>query len=108
MGYADREWIGRELFVAKGKLATALRNWWHPPPVKHDSTPCPDSYHLKSLFLWMPRRMWKVDFYCPCCVPRRSLHSKGLYHRVRLVLDVKRHYYLAGITHYIYTYTCSM
>lgn len=33
----------------------------------------------------------------------KSLHSKGLYHRVRLVLDVKQHYYLAG-THILLAY----
>ena len=92
----DREWIGRTLFAAKGKLVSSLRNWWHPPPVQHHAEPYPAAYHLKSLFLWMPRKMWQVDFHCPYCQPRRCLHSKGLYHRVRLVVDVKQYYYLAG------------
>ena len=94
----DREWIGHSLFASKGKLVTSLHNWWHPPPVQHYGTcaPSPATYHLKSLFLWMPRRMWQVDFHCPHCQPCRSLHSKGIYHRVRLVVDVKQYYYLAG------------
>ena len=39
--------------------------------------------------------MWSIDFYSPRCEPRQSLRSKGLYNRVRLVLDLKDYYYLA-------------
>ena len=42
----------------------------------------------------MPRKMWNVDFQCPTCT--RSLRSKGLYNRVRLVLDVVEYYYLGS------------
>lgn len=44
----------------------------------------------------MPRKLWKVDFHCPNCETPRSLRSKGLYNHVRLVLDAKEFYYLAG------------
>ena len=40
--------------------------------------------------------MWKVEFHCPRCSPPQSLRSKGVYSHVRLVLDVKDYYYLAG------------
>ena len=91
----DRQWIGRALFVAKGVLTSKLKLWFYPPP--HElpaSQPNPDNYHLRRLFLWAPRRMWKVDFLCPNC--KESLRSKGLYNHIRLVLDVKDMYYMAG------------
>ena len=78
-------------------MASSLKLWWHPPAV--DYTPLslnPDSYHTRRLLLWAPRMMWKVDFHCPRCGLKESLRSKGLYNRIRLVLDVKSHYYMAG------------
>ena len=94
MKSADREWVGRLLFVAKGKMVEKLQIWWHPPQVDHTAAPVADRYHLLRLFLWMPRKMWKIDFLCPRC--KESLTSKGLYNRVRLVLDFKDFYYLAA------------
>ena len=97
MAPVDREWIGRALFIGKGKLTTSLKLWWHPPSVEYNSV-CliPDSYHTRRLFLWTPWMMWKVNFHCPRCGTKESLRSKGLYNRVRLVLDVKNQYYMAG------------
>ena len=96
MNEDDRNWIGHALFVAKGKLTPNLKLWWHPPSNDLPTTkPNPESYHRKRLFLWMPRRMWKVHFHCPHC-EIQSLHSKGLYNHIRLVLDVKDFYFLAG------------
>ena len=92
---ADRVWIGKELFAAKRKMVSSLKLWWHPPPVEHGTAqPSVESYTCKRLLLWMPRKMWRVDFLCPRCSV--SLHSKGPYNRVRLVLDVRDMYYLAG------------
>ncbi len=39
--------------------------------------------------------MWKVDFRCTECMAQ-SLRSKGLYNRVRKVIDAKDKYYLAA------------
>jgi hypothetical protein len=48
----------------------------------------------------MPKRMWDVVLPCPTCnIPERTLQSKGLYTRVRLVLDIKEYYYLAAEYH---------
>ena len=92
---ADSTWIGHSLFVAKGKLTSNLQMWWHPPPFQLTSAkPSPESYNRKRLFLWMPRKMWRVDFQCPVCC--HSLRSKGLYNRVRMVMDVRDFYYLAA------------
>ena len=86
------------MFSAKGKLVTALKLWWNPPQVQYEATipPHPDTYHYRRLLLWAPRMMWKVNFHCPHCGEKESLRSKGLYKRVRLVLDVKTIYYMAG------------
>ena len=95
MAFADREWIGKELFETKGKIVATTKLWWHPSPVEHGSSqPMPEHYSRKRLFLWMPRKMWRVDFQCSRC--QVSLKSKGPYNRVRLVLDVKDSYYLAA------------
>ncbi len=95
MSPTDRVWIGKELFVAKGKLSPALKLWYYPPPVEHHNTqPQPEAYYRRRLLLWMPRRMWQVEFKCPSCA--HPLHSKGVYHRIRKVLDIKDYYYLAA------------
>ena len=96
-GPFDREWIGRTMYAAKGRLVTTLKLWWNPPPVDYLATPPhPDTYHCRRLLLWAPRMMWKVNFHCPHCGVKESLRSKGLYNRVRLVVDMKGMYYLAG------------
>ena len=78
-------------------LVQNLKTWWHPPPTEGEiGEPNPDSYYRKCMFLWMPRRMWRVNFHCPHCMPLQSLRSKGVYNRVRLVLDIKDYYYLMG------------
>ncbi|KAK3720983.1 hypothetical protein QZH41_018540, partial [Actinostola sp. cb2023] len=93
----DQTWLGRALFIAKHKLQTTLQNWWYPPQVSNNSTnPTAKQYFLRRLFLWMPRKMWGVDFSCPNCAEKRWLRSKGLYNRVRLVLDNQEFYYLAA------------
>ena len=91
---ADREWVGKSVFAGKGKLTSPLQLWWQPPQIDHTAAPVADRYHLRKLFLWMPRRMWKIEFKCPRCKER--LTSKGLYNRVRLVLDFTDYYYLAA------------
>ncbi len=101
----DQGWIGRSLFVGKGKLNTSLKLWWHPPPYSPpQGLPSPETYHQRRLFLWMPRRMWQVDFQCPTCFISRSLTSKGAYNHVRIVIDSKDAYYLAG--EYMFCNTC--
>lgn len=88
------------MFAKKGELLTKLQTRWYPPPVDlttPQTKPSPSGYFHRRLFLWMPRRMWKIDFKCPNCKdPQRSLGSKGPYNRVRLVLDLKNFYYLGG------------
>ena len=94
MCYEDRVWYGRILFH-DGRLKDNLTTWWFPPtPGLAKATPKVASYFYKRLFLWMPRKMWQVNFTCHHC--KSSLRSKGIYNRVRLVLDVADCYYLAA------------
>ena len=95
MSHADRVWVGRELFVAKGKMTPNLKSWWYPPAIDHGSkVPSPNSYFGRRLLLWMPMKMWNIGLVCPRC--KQSLLSKGPYRKVRVVVDVKDSYYLAG------------
>ena len=97
ISHGDQGWIGHALFVSKGKLATNLKLWWHPPDYKLPTgQPSPDTYHHQRLFLWMPRRMWRVEFTCPTCPTPQYLRSKGVYNHVRLVMGSKDRFYLAG------------
>jgi len=77
MAKADQQWIGHTVFSAKNRISesAAATMWWYPPTreVSPSSQPQPDMYHLRQLFLWMPRRVWGVDFKCPHCGPHRSL-----------------------------------
>ncbi|XP_078606607.1 uncharacterized protein LOC144879237 [Branchiostoma floridae x Branchiostoma japonicum] len=103
MRYEDRQWVGKTLFVKEHVLISNLQHWYHPPQVKADgqTRPEPEPYFVRRLFVWMPRKMYLFDFKCPSC-PKRSLTSKGIYNKVRLVLDLKEYYYL--VTEYL---TCS-
>ena len=93
----DRAWIGRALFSdKKGTLTANLKLWWEPPQYQPSSTmPTPDSYYHKRLLLWMPKKMWRVDFKCPNC-PGQILRSRGLYKNVRLVMDLRDFFYIAS------------
>ena len=58
----DMEWIGRCLFVAKGKMTSHLKLWWYPPGYEAPTgKPLPEAYHQRRLFLSMPRKMWKKE-----------------------------------------------
>lgn len=109
MSYKDQCWVGKTLFCnTKGTLSTQLKNWWYPPPPpapNSSSIPCPEDYFLRCLFLWMPKPMCSVDLKCPRCTDlQRSLQSKGMYTRVRMVLDIKAYYYLAA--EYYFCHCC--
>lgn len=105
MPLADRQWIGQIVFVANGKLSGKLKHWWYPPEtVVSNAQPQAEAYVLRKFYLWMPRKMLRVDLRCPNC-QHRSLASKGLYNRVRLVMDLSAFYYLAA--EYMHCADCS-
>ena len=103
----DINWIAHSLFATKGVLVFKLKTWWFPPeiPGPHENRiPLVSDYFQRRLFLWMPRKMWASEFKCPCCPIVYSLTSKGLYNRVRSVIDLKNRYYLA--TEYLECSSC--
>lgn len=53
----------------------------------------------------MPRRMWAVDFKCPQC-RTESLKLKGIYNRIRSVVDLKDMYWM--VTKYMYCPKCGV
>ena len=72
-------------------------NWWMPSPLQHSAMSTVGSYFARRLFLWMPRKMWGMALVCPRCTDERQpLRSKGVYHKVRRVMDVIDMYYLAA------------
>ncbi len=76
-----------------------LKTWWYPPPVpgpNSSTKPAAEAYFFQRFFLWMPRKMWEFNFTCPTCSDVQSLTSKGLYNRVRKVIDLTCRYYLAA------------
>ena len=102
MNQADQEWIASTVFTPSGTLASPVKLWYYPPATQTTSSPSskpnPQNYFRRRLCLWIPRRAYKFDFHCPHC--NKSLRPKGLYKRLRVVLDIKDWYYLA--TEYMY------
>ena len=94
MSPADQTWVGQTVFSSQSTFTTPLQHWYYPPNVSKSGKPVPGQYFLRRFFLWMPRKMYAYDFKCIKC--DKSLRSKGVYNRVRLVLDLKDYYYLAA------------
>lgn len=91
------QWVGR--IWAKLNDPDVRQMWWHPPqppgPLSQ-STPPVESYFLKCLFLWAPRKMWKCYLRCPVRTCGGELVSKAMYNKLRKVIDIKNQYYLAS------------
>ena len=98
---ADCNWIGRYVFNdavgALGNLKDNLKLWYFPPsvPATISKKPEPQFYFLRRLCFWLPHRLFKYNFKCPIPGCNKNLTSKGIYTKVRLVLDVEDYYYLA-------------
>ena len=55
----DQQWVGKDLFSAKkGKLASNLKLWWHPP----EDSPCQPGVSKQELF---HRKALSVDAKAP-------------------------------------------
>ena len=72
--------------------------WWYPPQpaVAVSSIPGVDRYFARPLFLWMPRKQWRVKLYCPkpgC--DKQELASAGINQKVRQVVDIDGFYNMA-------------
>ena len=100
----DQQWISKALFrwtkTGGVELVSEHLNqlWWYPPQpaVAVNSIPRVDRYFARPLFLWMPRKQWKVKLYCPqpdC--EKRELASAGINQKVRQVADIDGFYNMA-------------
>lgn len=77
------------------------RIWYNPPQpsLSCNQPPRVDRYFASKLLVWMPKRMWCCQLYCPhqsCPGSEKELIACGIYPRVRQVLDVDGFYSLAG------------
>ena len=100
----DQQWIAKALFgwtkTGKAELVPEHVNqlWWYPPQpaVAVNNIPAVDRYFAWPLFLWMPRKQWKVKLYCPkpgC--DKQELASAGINQKVRQVVDIDGFYNMA-------------
>jgi len=96
----DQKWVAEALFDRQGtwQLDELKDPWLYPPPpaVAHESTstskPKVDEYFTQRMFVWAPRKMYKIPLDCPHC--ESPLTSKGTYNRIREVLDIDCRYYI--------------
>lgn len=75
------------------------RMWWYPPrpSLTSGAIPALDQFFGHSLFLWMPRKLWRVRLLCPHTDCGKSeLTSAGIHQRIRQVVGVSSSYYLAS------------
>ncbi len=82
--------------MAKGKLTTKLQIWWHTPSHGRINSLCSATsrgLHPESEKAMSVGAKDHVDLKCPQCTTRHSLLSKGLYHNIRVVLDLNDSYY---------------
>ena len=97
----DQQWIGQ--YVCNGpssehsKVSERFKSlkqiWFYPPRHKDlNIRPDPNKFCLRRLCLWAPRIIFDFDLKCPKC--QKSLHSRGIYNKMRFVLDLKDYYYL--------------
>jgi len=100
---ADLQWISKALFrwtkTGGVELVPEHLNklWWYPPQpaVAVNNIPGVDRYFARPLFLWMPRKQWKVKLHCPNPACERELASAGINQKVRQVMDIDGYYNMA-------------
>ncbi|CAL8406944.1 unnamed protein product [Arctogadus glacialis] len=101
----DQHWISKALFrwspsgQPEFEIDKVDRMWWYPPQQSLTSSAIPamEQFFGHPLFLWMPRKLWRVRLLCPhqdC--GKAELTSAGLHQRVRLVVGVSGSYYLVA------------
>ncbi|CAG2211225.1 unnamed protein product [Mytilus edulis] len=67
-----------------------ITQMWYQPPLL-------DRYFSRPIFLWMPKKLWRVLLYCPDPVcSKKELTSAGLYRTLRKVFGMSGYYYLAA------------
>ena len=109
----DHVWVSKALFKQsiRGRAELDVSNvkklWWHPPQpaLTVSQIPVVHSYFTQRVFLWMPRKLWRVQLHCPHAdCDKHPLTSAGLYPHIRQVLDLDCYYSLA--TEYLECLKC--
>ena len=101
----DHQWVSKALFtysalgVPQLDIGRVTGLWFYPPQPALTLTrpPSVKKYFTQQLFLWMPRKLWRVKLVCTqdeCA--QNELTSAGIYRFVRQVLDVDSFYNLAS------------
>ncbi|KAG7527023.1 hypothetical protein JOB18_048243 [Solea senegalensis] len=101
----DQHWISKALLrwsrfnQPELDLEKVDRMWWYPPRPSLNSSAILtlEQFFGHPLFLWMPRKLWRVRLLCPhpdC--GKSELTSAGLHQRVRQVIGVSSSYFLAS------------
>ncbi|KAK7940034.1 hypothetical protein WMY93_003360 [Mugilogobius chulae] len=101
----DQRWISKELFRWSRTNQPELdidkvdRMWWYPPRPSLSSSAIPslEQYFGHPLFLWMPRKLWRVKLVCPhpdCGLA--ELTSAGIHQKIRQVIGLSSCYYMAS------------
>lgn len=102
---ADHQWVSKALFKysARGKpkldLSKVTKLSFYPPQpaLTVSQLPAANKYFTQRLFVWMPRKLWRVKLCCPqedCS--KNELTSAGIYPLVRQVLDLDGYYNLVS------------
>ncbi|ELU11022.1 hypothetical protein CAPTEDRAFT_185707 [Capitella teleta] len=78
------------------------KNYFNVKPLAPNLKAC-RRYFSSKFFLWMPRRKWQIPLYCTNC-SKKSLTAKGLYNRLRTVIDVDCFYFIGA--EYLECRTC--
>ncbi|XP_076134916.1 uncharacterized protein LOC143117219 [Alosa pseudoharengus] len=120
----DQQWISKALFKWSRTGQPELdftrvdRMWWHTPNPSLVPTGIPpmERYFGHSLFIWMPRKLWRVRLLCPhedC--GKEELTSAGLHQRVRQVVGVSGTYFMVaeylackGCKRKVISWTCNI
>ena len=101
----DHWWVSSALFKTSVKRKPVFDSskvnklWYYPPQpsIIPNQRPSVARYFAQKLLLWMPRKMWQVQFHCPHPECEKTfLTSAGIYSRVRQVLDIDGYYSLAS------------
>ena len=100
----DKTWLAEAMFDMHGNLKINELSCWLYPPQQGISTEKPqvDRYYYQKVFVWFPRKMWQIPLKCVKC--KNRLTSKGLYNRLREVIDIDCRYYL--LTEYLECSKC--
>jgi hypothetical protein len=93
----DQKWVSKAVcrYDASGKLEVQPTQLWYCPPPPHlipSQCPSIDRYFAHSLFVWMPKLLWRVRLMCVDKDCQQELFRAGMHHIVRQVVGIDSFY----------------